>query len=366
MSQDISFMRHALALARRGLGQVAPNPSVGCVIVRDGRIVGRGWTQPGGRPHAEPVALADAGDAARGATVYVSLEPCAHHGASPPCTDALIAAGVAKVVYALRDPDPRVDGTGHTRLADAGIEVASCLLEKEAEELNRGFLTRIRKKRPFVTLKLATSLDGKVALANGRSQWITGPGARAVSHQIRASHDAIMTGIGTVLTDDPALTCRLPGLSARSPERVILDGGLRLTVDREVVETARDIPTTVITAVAADDPKALTLSAAGVDVVGGMTVKDGRLDLDAVLSLLAERGVTRLMVESGGELASTFVREERVDELVWFRAPAIIGGDGLSAVRDLSLELLEFMPRFERRYVRPVGEDLVETYRRRN
>lgn len=366
MDQDTSFMRHALALARRGLGQVAPNPSVGCVIVRDGRIIGRGWTQPGGRPHAEPVALADAGAAARGATAYVSLEPCAHHGASPPCADALIAAGVARVVYGLRDPDPRVDGTGHTRLTEAGVEVVSGVLEKEAEELNLGFLTRIRKNRPFVTLKLATSLDGKVALANGRSQWITGAGARAVSHQIRASHDAIMTGIGTVLADDPALTCRLPGLLSRSPVRVILDGGLRLTREQSVVETAREIQTTVITAVPAEDPKAQALSAAGADVVGGMAVKDGRLDLDAVLSLLSERGVTRLMVESGGELASTFVREERVDELVWFRAPAIIGGDGVSAVRDLGLELLEFMPRFERRHVRAVGEDLVETYRRRN
>lgn len=365
MDQDISFMRHALALSRRGLGQVAPNPSVGCVIVRDGRIVGRGWTQRGGRPHAEPVALADAGDLARGATVYVSLEPCAHYGASPPCTDALIAAGVARVVYALRDPDPRVDGAGHKRLSEAGIEVASGVLEQEAEHLNCGFLSRIRKQRPFVTLKLATSLDGKVALSNGRSQWITGSEARAVSHQMRARQDAIVTGIGTICVDDPLLTCRLPGLSGRSPRRFILDSGLRLAMDRAVVETAPEIPTSVLTAVAADDPKALRLSAAGVDVVGGMALKDGRLDLDVVLAILAKRGVTRLMVESGGALASSFLREERVDELVWFRASALIGGDGLSAVRDLGLELLEFMPRFERRYVRPVGEDLLETYCRR-
>ncbi|WP_193180520.1 bifunctional diaminohydroxyphosphoribosylaminopyrimidine deaminase/5-amino-6-(5-phosphoribosylamino)uracil reductase RibD [Nisaea sediminum] len=366
MQSDTTFMRHALALARRGLGRVAPNPSVGCVIVRNGEIVGRGWTQEGGRPHAEVVALADAGADAAGATVYVSLEPCAHHGASPPCSDALIAAGVARVVYALRDPDPRVDGAGHGKLAAAGIEIVAGVLEKEAEELNIGFLTRIRKNRPAVTLKLATSLDGKVALANGRSQWITGTGARAVSHQIRATHDAILTGIGTVLADDPALTCRLPGLTARSPLRVVLDGGLRLTPDREVAETAHEVPTLAITAVSEDDPRATTLKAVGVEVAGDMPVVDGRLDLEAVLKLLAERGITRLMVESGGELATAFLRRELVDELVWFRAPAIIGEDGVGAVRDLGLELLEFMPRFERRDVRSVGEDLVETYRPRN
>jgi len=366
MQSDTTFMRHALVLARRGLGRVAPNPAVGCVIVRNGEIVGRGWTQPGGRPHAEPVALAEAGAAASGATAYVSLEPCAHHGVSPPCTDALIAAGVARVVYALRDPDPRVDGAGHGKLAAAGIEVTAGVLEKEAEELNVGFLTRIRKQRPAVTLKLATSLDGKVALANGRSQWITGTGARAVSHQIRATHDAILTGIGTVLADDPALTCRLPGLTGRSPLRVILDGGLRLTPDRTVAETTREVPVLVMTAVAPDDPRAAALEAAGVEVAGNMAVLDGRLDLAAVLALLAERGITRLMVESGGELATAFLRRDLVDELVWFRAPAIIGGDGIGAVRDLGLELLEFMPRFERRDVRTVGEDLVETYRPRN
>lgn len=366
MDSDSCFMRHALALARRGLGRVAPNPAVGCVIVRNGRIVGRGWTRPGGRPHAEPVALADAGDAARGATVYVSLEPCAHHGVTPPCTDALIAAGVARVVYALRDPDPRVDGTGHEKLAAAGIEITAGVLEKEAEDLNIGFLTRLRANRPAVTLKLATSLDGKVALANGRSQWITGTGSRAVSHQIRATHDAIMTGIGTVLADDPALTCRLPGLAGRSPSRIILDGGLRLTPDREVAATASSVPTLVVTAVGPDSPQALALKDVGVDVAGNMTVSDNRLDLDAVLGLLAERGVTRLMVESGGELTTAFLRRELVDELVWFRAPALIGGDGIGAVRDLGLELLEFMPRFERRDVRSVGEDLVETYRPRN
>ncbi|UUX50231.1 bifunctional diaminohydroxyphosphoribosylaminopyrimidine deaminase/5-amino-6-(5-phosphoribosylamino)uracil reductase RibD [Nisaea acidiphila] len=365
MQSDTFFMQHALALARRGLGRVAPNPAVGCVIVNDGVIVGRGWTQPGGRPHAEPVALKDAGELSRGATVYVSLEPCAHHGASPPCTDALIAAGVARVVYALRDPDPRVDGAGHTKLSEAGIDIAAGVLEKEAEDLNIGFLSRIRRNRPAVTLKLASSLDGKVALSNGRSQWITGAGARAVSHQIRATHDAIMTGIGTVLADDPALTCRLPGLFDRSPLRVILDGGLRLTPDQIVAETAREVPTVVFTAVSADSPNAAALHAGGVEIVGDMPVTENRLDLDAILAALAERGVTRLMIESGGELATTFLRRELVDELVWFRAPAIIGADGIGAVRDLGLELLEFMPRFERRDVRNVGEDLVETYRPR-
>ena len=210
---DLRWMRAAFALARRGLGNVWPNPAVGCVLVRDGRVVGRGWTQPGGRPHAETEALRRAGALARGATAYVSLEPCSHWGRTSPCADALIAAGVRRVVAALEDPDPRVSGSGIARLREAGIAVETGLGAAEAAEINAGFLTRQRLGRPLVTLKLATSLDGKIATATGESQWITGPSARAYAHKLRAEHDAIMVGTGTVLADDPQLTCRLPGLS---------------------------------------------------------------------------------------------------------------------------------------------------------
>ncbi|MBT3397327.1 MAG: bifunctional diaminohydroxyphosphoribosylaminopyrimidine deaminase/5-amino-6-(5-phosphoribosylamino)uracil reductase RibD, partial [Alphaproteobacteria bacterium] len=217
-------MRSALALAQRGLGQVWPNPSVGCVLVKDGHPIGRGWTQPGGRPHAETEALARAGDRARGATAYVTLEPCAHHGETPPCAAALVEAGVAKVVVACRDPDTRVNGGGIDALKSAGIDVVEGVLETDAIDLNIGFFTRVQSDRPMVTLKLAASIDGRIATSAGKSKWITGPGARAHGHGLRARHDAVLVGAGTVNADDPELTCRLPGMTGRSPVRVILEG----------------------------------------------------------------------------------------------------------------------------------------------
>ena len=219
-------MAVALRLAERGLGSAWPNPAVGCVLVRDGRVVGRGWTQPGGRPHGEVEALRRAGDAALGATAYVSLEPCAHYGRTPPCTMALLQAGMRRVVAATVDPDPRVDGRGIEQLRQAGVEVSVGLCRAEAEAINAGFILRVRAGRPLVTLKLATSLDGRIATRSGESQWITGEQARARGHLLRASHDAIMIGSGTALADDPALTCRLPGLEDRSPVRIVLDGRL--------------------------------------------------------------------------------------------------------------------------------------------
>ncbi|MGQ3031841.1 MAG: bifunctional diaminohydroxyphosphoribosylaminopyrimidine deaminase/5-amino-6-(5-phosphoribosylamino)uracil reductase RibD, partial [Ferrovibrionaceae bacterium] len=220
-------MRHALGLAARGLGRTWPNPAVGCVLVRDEIVLARGNTQPGGRPHAEVVALSRAGSQAAGATAYVTLEPCAHHGKTPPCADALIAAGIGRCVVALQDPDPRVDGGGIRRLLAAGIPVTTGVCEAEAAALNAGFLMRVRQGRPLVTLKLATTLDGRIATHAGESRWITGATARARGHLMRADHDAIMVGIGTALTDDPDLTCRLAGLEDRSPVRIVLDGRLR-------------------------------------------------------------------------------------------------------------------------------------------
>src|SRR5437870_10340748 len=244
---DLWAMRTALALARRGLGTVWPNPAVGCVIVSNARVVGRGWTQPGGRPHGETEALRRAGEAARGAAAYVSLEPCCHWGRTPPCVDALIQAGVRRAVVALEDPDARVAGEGLRRLRDAGLAVETGLCATEAAEVNAGFLTRLTLGRPLVTLKLATSLDGMIATASGESQWITGPPARERAHEMRGCHDAIMVGTGTVLADDPQLTCRLPGLDHRSPVRVVIDRHLRIPPTAHVIADARHVPTWVIT-----------------------------------------------------------------------------------------------------------------------
>jgi len=237
----------ALTLARRGLGSVWPNPSVGCVLVRDARFVARGWTQPGGRPHAETEALKRAGDAARGATAYVSLEPCAHHGATPPCADALVRAGIARCVAAVEDRDPRVAGRGLAALREAGVETTLGVCGAEAEDLNAGFFMRVRHGRPLVTLKLATSLDGRIATHAGHSQWITGEGARRRTHLLRAEHDAVMVGAATALADDPLLTCRLPGAEQRSPVRIVADGRMQLPLTARLVTSAASAPTWLIT-----------------------------------------------------------------------------------------------------------------------
>src|SRR5437762_37728 len=249
---DFAAMGAALALARRGLGNVWPNPAVGCVIVKDGRVVGRGWTQPGGRPHAETEALARAGETARGATAYVTLEPCCHWGRTPPCADALIAAGLSRVVVALEDPDPRVAGGGLARLRAAGLAVETGLGATEASEINAGFFQRVRLGRPLVTLKLATSLDGRIATASGESRWITGPAARERAHLLRATHDAILVGTDTVLADNPQLTCRLPGLAEHSPVRVVIDRRVRIPLDAHLLAEARQIPSWVVTLAPAD------------------------------------------------------------------------------------------------------------------
>lgn len=358
-------MRLALRLANRGQGQVAPNPSVGCVLVRDDRVVGRGWTQPGGRPHAEAEALAQAGSEAAGATAYVTLEPCSHHGKTPPCADALIAAGVVRVVAAMQDPDVRVDGQGLERLRAAGLAVTVGVCGELADAALEGFIRRVRDGRPLVTLKLATSIDSRIATSDGESQWITGEPARRWVHLMRARHDAILTGIGTVLADDPSLTCRLPGLDQRSPVRVVLDSRLVTPLTSALARSARDIKTMIITTTAASDASATALNAAGIEVARVAETRDGRVALEAALRALGERGITSVLVESGGLLAASFLSAGLVDRLVWFRAPLLIGGDGRAAVESLEVAALAAAPRFERIDVRAVGEDMVETYRLR-
>lgn len=357
-------MRAALGLARRGLGNVWPNPAVGCVIVQGGRVVGRGWTQPGGRPHAETEALAMAGAAARGATAYVTLEPCSHHGKTPPCAEALIQAGIARVVAAIEDTDPRVSGQGFEMLRAAGIEVKTGVCAEEARELNAGFFLRQREGRPLVTLKLATTLDGRIATHSGESKWITGSAARQAGHLLRAENDVIMVGSGTALADDPELTCRLPGLEERSPVRVVVDGRLRLPLTSKVVSTASEIPTWLLTLEGGDIERIAAYQDAGVDVVEVAENPDHSVDLSAALVALAESGVTRVLVEGGAHLAAGLLRAGLVDRLVWFRAARMMGGDGLPAAVGFGIDHLVQTPHFNRLATVPVGDDVMEIYKK--
>ena len=359
---DAAHMRAALGLARRGLGNVAPNPAVGCVLVSDGRVIGRGWTQPGGRPHAETQALSQAGNLAAAATTYVTLEPCAHHGKTVPCSDALIAAGVTRVVIACRDPDPRVDGTGIRALEAAGIAVSTGILETEAASLNRGFFSRVTSGRPLVTVKTATTLDGKIATHAGDSQWITGPIARAHSHGLRATHDAVLVGSGTVRADDPHLTCRLPGMLDRSPIRVVIDGRLSTPLTAKLVATAKTVPTWLITLEGTDKNRRDAYIDAGVEIIEVAAGDDGRPSLPDALKALGSRGITRLLVEAGGRVVAGLLRGGLVDRLVWYHAPQIIGGDGMSAASGFGVDTLAEAPIFRRLDCVTVGNDLMETY----
>jgi diaminohydroxyphosphoribosylaminopyrimidine deaminase / 5-amino-6-(5-phosphoribosylamino)uracil reductase len=364
---DLAHMRAALTLAARGLGRVWPNPAVGCVLVSpDHRVVARGWTQPGGRPHAETEALRRAGAAAKGSTAYVSLEPCSHHGKTPPCAEALIAAGVARCVAAIEDPDPRVGGCGLEKLRAAGVAVTLGPLRDEAGELNAGFFSRVRSGRPLVTLKIASTLDGRIALASGESRWITGEAARARVHLMRAQHDAVLIGSGTALADDPALTCRLPGLEDRRPVRIVLDRDLSLALTAKLVASAAAHPTWLVVGPDAAASRGSAYRAAGVEVIEGRLDAERRLDLAAVLTEFGRRGLTRILVEGGSRLSAALLAQDLVDRLCWFRSPAVIGGDGIPAAGPLSLARLTEMPRFQRIAVETLGGDLLESYKRRS
>lgn len=336
-------MSHALALAARGLGRTWPNPAVGCVIVKDGRIVGRGWTQPVGRPHAERMALDAAGDAARGATAYVTLEPCAHHGKTPPCAEALIAARVARVVTALTDPDPRVSGKGHAMLRAAGIAVTEDVLSDPARRLNAGFLKRVTRGLPLVTLKLAATLDGRIATASGESRWITGHEARRKVHAMRLSHDAVMVGSGTALADDPDLTVRDMG-QVRQPVRILVDRRLRHAPGSRLGRTAKVSPVWVLHGASAPAPAREGWLATGAVLIEVAETAEG-LDLAAALQSLAERGLTRILSEGGGTLAAALIRAGLVDELALFSGGALIGAEGHPALGPLQLKALADAPR---------------------
>lgn len=342
-SQDGHHMAHALRLAARGLGNVWPNPAVGCVLVKDGSVVGRGWTQPGGRPHAEVVALHQAGARAEGSTAYVTLEPCAHQGRTPPCAGALIAARVARAVTALTDPDPRVSGKGHAMLRQAGIAVTEGWLAPEATRLNAGFLKRMTQGLPFVTLKLAATLDGRIATAAGESRWITGPDARRKVHALRMAHDAVMVGSGTALADDPDLTVR--DLGARhQPVRILLDRGLTHAADSRLGRTAGHSPVWLV-----HGPAAGTAARDGWTRTGATLIEvpeaGGHLDLAAALQALSARGLTRILCEGGGTLGAALIRAGLIDDLALFTGAALIGADGHPALGPLHLAALQAAPR---------------------
>jgi len=321
---DYKCMASALQLARRGLATTHPNPRVGCVIAHDGEVVGEGWHKKAGEAHAEIHALHNAGDKAVGASVYVTLEPCSHSGRTPPCVEALIDAKVARVVFAIEDPNPEVNGNGFQRLQKAGIEVQSGLMATEAEDINPGFLKRMRLGRPWVRIKLAQSMDGHVALANGSSQWISGSESRADVQNWRARSDAILTGIGTVLADDPSLNVR-NDKSAIQPARIIIDSHWRTPVDARLL----NLPGNVLIAGLKEKPVPQALRETGADCIGLPSI-DGRVDMDAVLCKLAERGFNEVQVEAGATLCGTLIEQGLVDELLIYQAPIILGGGAMS------------------------------------
>ena len=363
---DRRFMQLALTLGRRGQGRTWPNPAVGAVVVKDGVIVGRGWTQPGGRPHAEPEALRRAGEAARGATLYVTLEPCSHVGKSPPCADAIIAAGIARVASAIEDPNPEVAGQGHARLRAAGISVEIGLGALEAAHDHAGHFRRVRDQRPHVILKLAVSSDDKIGAAGRKPVAISGEAAKARVHLLRAQCDAILVGIGTVLADDPLLTCRLPGMEPQSPVRVVLDRSLRIPGTSRLVHSARETPLWVMTSNLSEAPAAMKLGAAGAHVirVATTTTPPPGLDLAAVLHALSERGITRLLVEGGARVASSFVAASLVDEVWLLRGPDAVGADGIAALDALPLTSITQSPAFQRRASEALQSDTLTIYER--
>lgn len=358
---DLRYMKLALSLGRRGMGLCAPNPAVGCVLVRDGRIIGRGWTQPGGRPHAEVVALAQAGDA-KGATAYVTLEPCAHHGKTPPCAQALIDAGVARVVVAIGDPDPRVDGGGLTMLRAAGVDVELGLCAEEARHDLAGFLLKTTEGRPWVTLKLAGSFDGRIATATGESQWITGPEARRYVHALRARHDAVMVGGGTARDDDPSLTVRGLGVT-RQPTRVVLSRHLDLPKDSQLSRTAKDVPVILCHGGRTPKDRMSHWQKSGA-ICLEVGIMNGALDPRAALSALAKQGITRVFCEGGGGLAASLLMAGLVDELIGFTAGVALGAEGRPSLAAMGITRLADAPRYQLVEARALGGDVLHRWAR--
>lgn len=359
---DDRYMALAISLGRRGQGNCWPNPAVGCVVVREGRIVGRGWTQPGGRPHAETQALAQAGEAARGATAYVTLEPCAHHGKTPPCAQALIDAGVAHVVAAIEDSDPRVCGQGFAMLRQAGITVTTGVLRDEASHDLAGFFYKTEQGRPWVTLKLASSFDGRIATGTGQSKWITGPQARRRVHAMRASHDAVMVGGGTARADDPSLNVRDLGV-AHQPVRVVISRHLDLPLMGQLARSAKEVPVWLCHGAGADTERLRAWEGLGARLVP-CAAHGIQLDAGDILQQLGQAGLTRVFCEGGSALAASLLAFDLVDELVGFTAGLGIGAEGLPSIGALGLANLESAGRFELAGIERVGNDILHRWRR--
>lgn len=357
MNLDDSMMRRALELAARGAGQVSPSPLVGCVIVTDdGRIVGEGFYLSRGVKHAETVALEQAGELARGATAYVSLEPHAHHGRTPPCSEALIKAGIKRVVASIEDPNPLVSGKGFSHLSEAGIEVCVGLLAREAAKQNEKYIHCIKEERPFVHLKLAASLDGRIATRTGDSRWITGDEARARVHELRHEYDAILVGAGTALADDPLLTDRSGRPRHRPLARVVLDSNLRLSPASKLAQTTHDAPVIVFASEGADDARASALSACGVEVVRHTNQERG---FHEVLKELARRSIQSVLVEGGATVAGALLDAQLVDKISFFIAPLIIGGrDAPAAILGVGAELIKDAVRLRDVEITQHGRDL--------
>ena len=363
---DRRLMAAALRLGRRNLGRTYPNPSVGALVVAtDGRggfeVVGRGVTAPGGRPHAETEALAEAGARAKGATVYVTLEPCSHEGRTPPCTDALIAAGVARVVMTIDDPDPRVGGDGRRALEAAGIAVTTGVLAEEAARAHAGHISRVTRGRPHVTLKLAVSADGMIGRREGERMILTGKPAFEAVQAMRTETDALMIGIGTVMVDDPLLTVRLPGLEKLSPVRIILDRTARLPLDSRLVASAREVPLLLVVGPEVPEDRREKFAEAGVQLIE-VPHGSGGVDMRATMEALAERGFTRILVEGGADVAASLVGGELVDEAVIFRAPVVVGPGGVRALGGYAMSAIERSPRFRQIDAAILGEDQMRRY----
>ncbi|MDU8943393.1 bifunctional diaminohydroxyphosphoribosylaminopyrimidine deaminase/5-amino-6-(5-phosphoribosylamino)uracil reductase RibD [Ovoidimarina sediminis] len=360
-------MAAALALGARGMGQVWPNPAVGCLIVRDGRIVGRGRTAPGGRPHAEPIALAQAGEAARGATAYVSLEPCSHHGVTPPCAEALIAAGVARVVIPLEDVNPKVAGDGIARLEAAGIAVTAGVLAEAAGRDHRGFFLRMREGRPMVTLKLASSFDGRIATATGESRWITGPQARRRVHAERLRHDMVLVGGGTARADDPDLSVREMG-AVRQPVRAVVSRHLNVPLDGRLIGSAAAGPVWALVDAspgAVNEDARAAWEGQGGRLIGTEAGPGGNLEPRALLQTLGREGITRVFCEGGGALAASLLAADLVDEILGFTAGLTLGAEGQPSLGAMGIDSLAGAPRYRLREVSRVGEDVLHRWERR-
>ena len=355
-------MSLALSLGRRGQGRTWPNPAVGCVIVREGRIIGRGWTQPGGRPHAETQALAQAGAAARGGCAYVTLEPCAHHGQTPPCAQALIDAGVSRVVVALGDSDSRVNGQGLAMLRAAGVEVVTGICAVTARTDHAGFLLRINHQRPLLTLKLASSFDGRIATGTGESQWITGPEARRAVHGLRARHDAVMVGGGTARKDDPSLTVRDLGVP-QQPTRIVASRRLDLPLMGQLARTATQTPVILCHGHDADLTLIHTWRDLGA-ILLPCAAKNGQLDAGDVMRQLAGHGLTRIFCEGGGALAASLIEADLVDQLIGFTAGLVIGAEGLPGIGALGLSHLTHAPRYKLQSTQAIGTDVLHVWTR--